>query len=88
MKTSTGFEIKVDKRILTDYRLVRALVKAEKGTEIEKLDGASELIELIIGKDTDRFMEHIKKHNDGFVPMDSIMKEIGEILAEIKEAKN
>lgn len=86
-KTQTGFKYEIDERILSDWRLTKALVKTQKGSDVEKLAGADEMIELLLGDKADDLMKHLQKKNEGFAPMDKLMAEITDIMNAVK-AKN
>jgi len=85
--TKTGFIFEVDERILQDWRLTKALVKTQKGTAVEKLVGADEMVSLLLGDKSDDLMSHLMELNEGFAPMEKLMAEITDIMSSVK-AKN
>lgn len=89
LETKSGFKVDVDERALSDWRFTQALVKSQKGTDIEKLEGANDIANLLLGADNVAALyEHIEKTNDGFVPAEVFMSEISEIILSAKQTKN
>ena len=86
-KTKSGYKYDIDDRVLTDWRFVEALTECQNGEGMKQLEGAKTMIRLMFGKDYDKFMEHLAKKNDGFVPAEAVMAEIQEIF-ESKIPKN
>lgn len=80
-KTKSGFKYEIDDRILSDWRFTMALTKCQKNDSIKQLEGAQEMVRLMLGDDgLEKFMEHIMEQNDGFVPANVVMAEIQEIF--------
>lgn len=84
--TTNGFKYSVDKRILSDFRFAQLMAKAIKPDNVEEqLTSLTDLVAFIIGKDNvDKFAETIAKKNDGFVPVQIVREEIGEIISALK----
>lgn len=78
-KTKSGFEYSYDERILTDWRFVSAVAKTTADNNVDKLLGMTEIANLLI-VDMDALQEHIKADNDGFIPTESVMNELTEIM--------
>ena len=87
--TKSGFKLELDERILDDWRVVKALGKADDDKNPGEMLAASvELVGLIFGKDEERLMEHIKEKNDGFVPTTVIKEELLSVFTRLKSLKN
>lgn len=83
-KTSTGFEFTFDKRVLTDWDYVSLLgTLTDKDTkESVKLANMRKLLFIILGEEqTNSLIAHIRELNDGYAPMEEVMKEVGEITS-------
>lgn len=87
-KTSTGFKFSYDERLLTDWRIMEAISTADSPDNIKMVKGTTDLINFLLGDNKDGLMKHIKKSNDGFIPVDKLRKELFEILGASKESKN
>ena len=83
-KTRTGFKYKLDERIKTDWRLIDAVARVSKegATLAEKAVATSELVDLLVGDNKSKLLEHIQKNNDGFVPSLALEAELFDIIAE------
>lgn len=89
MTTKSGFEYRVDPRILTDWRFTMAVVKTQNGDDMEKLAGVELVAKLLIGEEQyGQLIKHISDRNDGFVPAEEIIAEMTEIMENAKETKN
>ncbi len=88
-KTSSGFEFKSNPKITNDWRFVKALTAIEKGDDTEKLYASSQIVTLLLGDEGEKALcEHLAEE-DGTVPTDKLMFEVGEILSLMKtETKN
>jgi hypothetical protein len=89
-KNKSGFKFKFDERALTDWRFLLAVQKVQNGSDLEKVSGAVEMVEIILGKEGHKaLVAHIaNKSADGFVSVDAIMAEVNEIIASSNKAKN
>ena len=84
-KTSTGFNYSFDKRILTDWNFVSMLGELTDmdKKESEKISCMQKIFFEILGKEqTDDLINHVRKNNDGFAPIEEVMKELGEITSQ------
>lgn len=84
-KTSSGFSYSFDKRILTDWDFISILgtITDEEKKDSEKISNLQKLLKLILGDEqTNALIEHIRKSNDGFAPLEEVMKEFGEITSQ------
>ncbi len=88
-KTKSGFKYDVDERVLTDWRFTLAISKTQSGDDIQKLEGAKDMVELLLGKEGHQaLINHVAKANDGFVPADVFMAEVTEIMQGSTKTKN
>lgn len=87
-KTKSGFKFKIDERIQSDWRLVKAIADSQNENSGIKLQGTVNMIKLVLGDQEELLMQHIKKKNDGFIPMEIMNAEITEIIQAIPKAKN
>ena len=87
-KTKSGFKFKIDERILNDWRLVDAIGLSESDDASEQIRGVRNLVQLVLGEQTDALKKHIADGNDGFVPMEKMTDVITEIITTSKELKN
>ena len=89
ISTKSGFKFELDERILDDWRVVKAMGRADNSEDPEEmLAGTIELVSMIFGKDEQRLMEHIMKHNDGYVPMKAMKEELVSTFTRAKSLKN
>ena len=82
-KTSTGFEFSYDKRILSDWGYVTLLTKmtSDDTKESDKLGIPQKLIVTLLGEEqTERLIQHIRDNNDGFAPVEEVIKEFKDII--------
>ena len=87
-KTKSGFKFKIDERILSDWRLVDAIGLSESDDASEQIRGVRNLVQLVLGDQTDALKKHIADSNDGYVPMEKMTDIITEIITTSKELKN
>ena len=83
-KTSTGFEFTFDKRVLTDWDFVSLLgtLTDKDIKESVKLANMRKLLFIVLGEEqTNSLIAHIRELNDGYAPMEEVMKEVGEITS-------
>ena len=87
--TKSGFKFELDERIIDDWRVVKAIGRADnKDNPEEMLAGSIELVSLIFGKDEERLVQHIQANNDGFAPMEELKAELLSVFTRIKALKN
>lgn len=87
-KTKSGFKFKVDERLKDDWRIIEAIVDSESDDASLKLKGTKTLVDLVLGKDKQKMIDHISKKNDGYCSIESLSSEIADIFSAIKELKN
>lgn len=89
VSTKSGFKAEIDERALKDWRFTQALVKTQKGSDYDKLEGANAIADLLMGpENVSALCDHIAKANDGFVPTDIFMAELSEVILSVKQTKN
>ena len=76
IKTSTGFEIDVDKERFNDMELFDSLVKVEKGDYTE----LPMVVDKVLGDHKKDLYEHVRGE-DGRVPINRVIQEVNEILS-------
>lgn len=87
-KTKTGYAFSYDDRILTDWEYASALALTQSGTDMEKMAASIKVVEILVGSENmEKLISHVKKQNDGFAPVEKIVAEFTDMLAE-KNAKN
>lgn len=87
-KTKNGFKYKIDERMLDDWRLIKYIALSESKDASEQMQGASNLVTLLLGDQEPAMMEFIAKKNKGFVPTLAVTEMISDILTSVKELKN
>ena len=87
--TKSGFKFTVNEEIRTDWRFVRAVADADSPDASRQMAGATQMVELLLGKEGEAELEaHVAKEN-GIVPTEAIMAEVTDILNVIgDELKN
>lgn len=88
VSTKSGFKFELDERIMTDWRVVKAMGKADSDNPEDMLTGSIELVSLIFGPDEEKLIEHIKAKNDGYAPVDAIKTELLDVITKVKAGKN
>lgn len=87
--TKSGFKFDMDERILEDWRVIKAIGRADNsGNPEEMIAGTIDLVKLIFGAEEDRLVKHIQDKNDGFVPMSVLKDEINSVFTRVKALKN
>ena len=87
--TSSGFKFEIDERIVDDWRVVKALGRADNTDDPEEvLAGTIDLVSLVFGKDEDNLVKHIQSKNDGFAPVSAMREEILSTFTQVKKLKN
>lgn len=89
--TSTGFHYTFDEEQLDDMRFVDVLVDVvnDDTPMLERLQGVSTLLQLLLGKDGKKALyAHIGERYNGRVPQAELERELTEIMQGSKELKN
>ena len=76
VKTSTGFNCKVDETVLNKYSFVKIIGKIGKDPSV-----ISEAIEMLLGEQEERMIEHL----GGDPTVEQIAKELEDIFDAIRE---
>lgn len=87
-KTKSGFKFEFDERIKNDWRLMDAIGRATSTDMMTQIAATSDLVDLLLGSDKEKLMEHIMQRNDGFIPSEELEKELFEIISYSKATKN
>lgn len=87
-KTKSGFEFKIDERILDDWRLIEAIGLSDSGDASESIKGLTDTIKLVLGEQYKDFKKHILENNDGFMPKKVVTDMTIEIISTVKALKN
>jgi hypothetical protein len=87
--TKSGFKFDLDERILEDWRVISAMKKADDRDKPEDMiEGITDLVSLIFGKDEDRLVDFIAERNEGYVPVDYLKDELLSVFTRAKSLKN
>lgn len=87
--TKTGFKFELDERIIDDWRVIKAMGRADNTENpTEMFAGTIELVGLIFGKDENRLVEHIQKKNDGYAPVEALKDELLSVFEKAQSVKN
>ena len=83
IKTSTGFECDVDKRVLDDFGFIKMLGAMVSGDEDQALPALANLPSALLGKaDEKRLLKHVEK--DGYSSVIDVTNEVNEIIEILK----
>ena len=83
-KTTSGFEYSFDSRVLTDWDFITLLgtLTDKDVSDSVKLPNMKKLLFLVLGEEqTNNLIYHIRELNDGYAPIDEVIKEVGEITS-------
>lgn len=84
--TKTGFKYKFDERVKTDWDFVKTASELQHNpsdiSNIEKI-----FVMLIGEKEFKKLLNHVKKLNDGFCPIDKLSKELIEMTTADNDLK-
>lgn len=87
--TEHGFDFSYDKRILDDFRFVRAISETQSNDEVKKLNATVKMVEMLLGPEgLEKLQAFIMASNDGFCPSKALMDEVKAILNSSKDLKN
>ena len=94
-KTKNGFKFSIDEQRLQDIRVVDAIATLdEENDDIKRLRSLSTLRQVMLGKDSNRLLEHIHDLHgeDDLIPAQEVMETLTEIIKLVaeksKEIKN
>lgn len=87
MKTSTGFEFELASAAFGDMEVLDLLVELESGDTTRQMMAVSPLLTKILSPDgKKRLYDHVRD-KDGRVPVDRVVREVGEILAGVGDSE-
>lgn len=84
-KTSSGFEFTVSEKLGNNYEFVKAFKAAASKNPEERLYGTVDLVKIVLGDEGEEALCDYVREEDGSVPTDRILDEIGEIIRIIGE---
>lgn len=84
--TKSGFEYKVDERIIKSWRFMDLTKKMKEGDTLEQFGALSEALEMMLGgpEEKERLLQHVEAANDGFADIEKVTEEFNEIVLSIK----
>ena len=85
-QTRSGFDYAINEKALGDWRFLKAMADLDSGDDSRVLGALPVILSLVVGKDEQRFMEHITDE-DGFQPTERIMDELKDMFDKVKESK-
>lgn len=85
--TSSGFDFSIDADVFKDWRLLKAMRKANSKDGEEQFDASFEVVSLIFNdpEEEERFYSFLADKNGGRVPAEVVGAEIGEIMKQVRE---
>ena len=87
-KTKSGFKFDVNEAVLDDWATMKAIADMDSGDASRVLQGTVKFVNIVLGKDEDALVEHIRSKNNGSCPQDAMYNEVMEIIDSLKEIKN
>lgn len=86
--TKSGFECQVNEKVRNDWRFIKAVAKADSGNDLQRMDGLTQMVQLLLGDAEEALCKHVQEP-DGTVPFDKVNQELLDIMAAIgDEIKN
>jgi hypothetical protein len=82
-KTSTGFSFEIDESNFDSWELLELMSDVE--TNAAKIVPAARML---LGNEYEPLKEHVKKTNDGRMPIETVTNEIMEIFSMVPNGKN
>lgn len=87
--TKSGFKCEINEHTLEDWRFTRAIAKSHSEDAEEKLQGAVEIVSLLMGKNEKAFYDHLaSKDPNGIVSESAVTDDLVSIIEKIKALKN
>lgn len=89
-QTSSGFKYEVAENIGADYEFIECILIADdnNANEMDRLKATMKLCEIVLGKNKDALLEHIRKNNNGLASIEMVSAEVAEIIGESNKLKN
>lgn len=81
--TGTGFEFEIDERALDNYELLELLNDVDENPLL-----ITKVTKILIGAEASEKLKDHVRDEDGFVSIEAMSKEIGDIFKASKELKN
>ena len=85
-KTGSGYAFAIDENLMNDFEIVDAIADITDGEPSRLITGLSTFVDKILGKEGKKALYDHVRTPDGRVPIESIEKEIGEIMTAAGEA--
>lgn len=87
VKTGTGFKCRINERIFKDWEFMKHLGKIQtlsknENNTAEVLEEFEWVLDKLLGG-TDKLFAHIKKQNEGYVPLEAVLAEWKDIATAI-----
>lgn len=79
-KTSTGFEFKVNEKVLNDWRFVTAIADSDSEDETRAMQGVTQMVRLLLDKKSEQALIKHVEDEDGIANIDAMMVEIRDIF--------
>lgn len=88
--TSTGFKYEIADGVAQDYEFIECILVADNknANEMDRLRATMKMCEIILGKNKDALLEHIRKNNNGIASIEMVSAEVAEIIEESNTLKN
>lgn len=84
--TNSGFEFEVDERLVSDWRIVKAISAVESKDAGKQLKALTDLVDLFLGEaGEERLMAFLAEKNDGIIPQSAVYATIKEMFNAIAE---
>lgn len=86
-KTSSGFEFSINPNLANDYRVIKLIAQIDNtdDSDTNVIGAVVKLIDILLGPKGDQALEKHVALEDGTVPTDKMMAEIGEIIGFLGE---
>lgn len=88
IKTKSGFKCEIDEKVLDDWRFAKAVVEAHSKNNDLRAKAAVDMVHLVLRDNEDAFYEHLAKKNGDIITEDVVVKDLGEIISQLKSIKN
>lgn len=86
-KTSSGYKFDINEEKLKEWDFMDLLSDAESEDDSVKLRATVSLVKYIFGADYGKFIDHIKKQNEGRAPVEAVLNEVTAVLVACNTAK-
>lgn len=86
-KTASGFKFDIDVEVLKEWDFIDLMAQAESDDDSEKIKASVGLVKYIFGANYKKFIDHIKKQNNGHAPVEAVLNEVTAILSACNETK-